>query len=155
MPGGTHPMGIDNLIQPPYRPEPGVPRRGVIRVAGLQISGVEGDVAANLARVEAALREAAARGAQIALTPEAMLSGYTDRERSRASALAMPGPETDRLAALCAELNIHLLVGLVARTGEEYTNSVAVLGPEGFLGSFSKVHINRYEEPVGYTRGDR
>jgi predicted amidohydrolase len=126
----------------------------VVRVAGLQMSGVEGEVAANLARVEAQLREAAARGAQIALTPEAALSGYTDQERSRRSALRLPGPETERLGALCAELSVYLLVGLVARAGDGFTNSVALLGPEGFLGSFSKVHINRHEEAVGYTRGD-
>jgi predicted amidohydrolase len=143
------------VIQPPYQSPPGAPPRGIVRVAGLQMSGVEGDVAANLSRVEAQLREAARRGAHIALTPEAMLSGYTDRERSRASALAVPGPETERLARLCAELDIHLLAGLVARAGEGYSNSVAVLGPTGYLGLFSKVHINRYEEPVGYTRGDR
>jgi predicted amidohydrolase len=119
------------------------------------MSGVEGDVAANMARVEAQLREAARQGVQIALTPEAMLSGYTDRERSAASALAMPGPETEHLAGVCAELGVYLLLGLVARAGGGYTNSVALLGPEGFLGSFSKVHINRHEKPVGYTRGDR
>jgi predicted amidohydrolase len=143
------------LIRPPYQPPPGAPPRPTVRVAGLQMSGVEGDVAANLARVEAQLREAARQGARIALTPEAALSGYTDRERSRAAAVSVPGPETDYLAALCAELRIYLLAGLVARAGEGYTNSVAVLGPEGLLGCFSKVHINRYEEPVGYTRGDR
>jgi predicted amidohydrolase len=143
------------LIRPPYQPAPGAPPRPTVRVAGLQMSGVEGDVAANLARVEAQLREAARQGARIALTPEAALSGYTDRERSRAAAVSVPGPETDYLAGLCAELRIYLLAGLVARAGEGYTNSVAVLGPEGLLGCFSKVHINRHEEPVGYTRGDR
>jgi predicted amidohydrolase len=143
------------LIRPPYQPSPGAPPRRSVRVAALQMSGVEGDVAANLARVEAQLREAARHGAHIALTPEAALSGYTDRERSRAAAVCVPGPETDYLVRLCAELRIHLLVGLVARAGEGYTNSVAVLGPEGLLGCFSKVHINRHEEPVGYTRGDR
>jgi 5-aminopentanamidase len=148
-------MATGVVIRPPYQPPPGAPQRGTIRVAGLQMSGVEGDVAANFARVEAQLREAARQGAQIALTPEAALSGYTDGERSRAAALAVPGPETERLARLCAELRIYLLAGLVARAGEGYTNSVAVLGPEGLLGTFSKVHINRYEEGIGYTRGDR
>jgi predicted amidohydrolase len=143
------------LIRPPYQPAPGAPPRPTVRVAGLQMSGVEGDVAANLARVETQLREAARQGARIALTPEAALSGYTDRERSRAAAVSVPGPETDYLARLCAELRIYLLAGLVARAGEGYTNSVAVLGPEGLLGCFSKVHINRHEEAVGYTRGDR
>jgi predicted amidohydrolase len=141
-------------IRPPYQPPPDAAPRGTVRVAGLQMSGVEGSVAANLTRLEAQLREAAERGAHIALTPEAFLSGYTDRDRSRAAALSVPGPETDHLARLCAELDMHLLVGLVAREGEGYTNSVVVLGPEGYLGLFSKVHINRYEEPVGYTRGD-
>jgi predicted amidohydrolase len=143
------------VIRPPYQPPAGAPPRGSVRVAALQMSGVEGDVAANLARVEAQLREAARQRAHIALTPEAALSGYTDRERSRATAVPVPGPETDYLVGLCAELKIYLLVGLVERAGEGYTNSVAVLGPEGLLGCFSKVHINRHEEPVGYTRGDR
>jgi predicted amidohydrolase len=143
------------VIRPPYRPPADAPPRGWIRVAGLQMSGVEGDVAANLARMEAQLREAARHRAHIALTPEAALSGYTDRERTRAAAVDVPGPETDHLARLCAELRIYLLAGLVARAGEGYTNTVALLGPEGLLGCFSKVHINRYEESVGYTRGDR
>jgi predicted amidohydrolase len=147
-------MSARVVVRPPYQPPPGAAPRGTVRVAGLQMSGAEGDVAANLARVEAQLREAARQGAQIALTPEAALSGYTDCERSRACALPVPGPETDHLARLCAELNLCLLVGLVARAGEGYTNSVAVLGPDGFLGLFSKVHINRFEEPIGYTRGD-
>lgn len=53
---------------PCFHPPGGLSRRGIIRVAGLQASGVEGDVAANLATLEAMMREAAGQGSP-ALTP--------------------------------------------------------------------------------------
>src|SRR5438105_4244864 len=50
-------MSEQVAVRPPYRPPQGAPPRGVVRVAGLQMSGIEGNVAANLDRLETQLHE--------------------------------------------------------------------------------------------------
>lgn len=45
---------------------------------------------------------------------------------------------------------------LPERRGDRYYNSAVLLSPGGeVLGTYSKVHINKYEQHVGWTNGDR
>lgn len=67
----------------------------------------------------------------------------------------VPGPSTDRMAAVARELDVYIVWGLHERRGEKYYNTTALLSPEGrCLGTYSKVHINKYEDAMGWTNGD-
>ncbi|MFQ5786118.1 MAG: nitrilase-related carbon-nitrogen hydrolase [Alphaproteobacteria bacterium] len=80
-----------------------------------QCSPVSGDLAANLDLVERIAGEARARGADLVVFPEMMLSG-SDMNRAVGTALALDDPAFDRLAALSRE--VSLCVGFIERTAD-------------------------------------
>jgi predicted amidohydrolase len=134
----------------------------MLRVAAIQMLPAPGDPAANTARAERLCREAAAQGARLIIYPECTASGYTSPgsggvslEQHRAWAEPVPGPSVDRIAALAAETGTHIVWGLHERRGDRYFNTAALLSPDGkLLGTYSKVHINKYESPMQFTNGD-
>jgi N-carbamoylputrescine amidase len=99
-----------------------------IRVGLIQINARELDKAYNMAQIEAGVRAAAARGAQIICTPEAAVQGYPrvdlppgkppdaadlaeKRSRILSAAEPIPGPATTRLARLAKELGVWIVFG--------------------------------------------
>ena len=80
-------------------------------VAALQMTSVA-DVAVNLASAERLLREAAARGACVAVLPENFaLMGLRDSDKLAVAETPGSGPIQERLAALAAELGLWLIAG--------------------------------------------
>jgi 5-aminopentanamidase len=114
-----------------------------IRVAGVQMDPILADVAGNVGRCLEHLDTAAAAGAQLVVFPEAALSGYVFRSLDEAIPVAepIPGPSTDALADACRRLNVHAVVGLLERDGEDYYNASALIGPAGLIGKYRKLHL--------------
>ena len=116
----------------------------------------------NLAKAEAKIREAAARGAQIISLHELFTGEYfcrTEDPELFNLAEAVPGPTTDRLAKLAKEKNVALLVSLFERRAPGiYHNTVAILDADGsYLGKYRKMHIPDdplYYEKFYFTPGD-
>ena len=80
-------------------------------VAALQMTSVA-DVTANLATAERLLREAAARGACVAVLPENFaLMGLRDADKLAVAETPGAGPIQDRIAALAAELRLWVIAG--------------------------------------------
>src|SRR3954452_13060854 len=128
-----------------------------IRVAAVQMEPKLGEVVANRHAILARLREAAGAGARLVVFPECALTGYGLGRRQEALEFAepIPGPSLHRIAAACAELGIHVVVGLLERDGEGLFNACALVGPGGLVGSYRKVHlpflgVDRFADP-----GDR
>lgn len=111
-----------------------------MRIAIHQFAPEFGAVAANLQRIEAALR---ATPADLWVLPELATSGYDFVDRAEASSLAepVPGPSCERVQRLCAATGAHVVVGLPEREGEALFNTAAYLGPGGLLGRYRKVHL--------------
>ena len=75
---------------------------------------------------------------------------------TREMAETVPGPSVNHFAALAAELHVYIVWTLHERRGSDFYNSAVLLSPGGeFLGTYSKVHINKYERQMGWTNGDR
>lgn len=116
----------------------------------------------NLERAIAGIREAAACGAQIICLQELFRSPYfCQQEDTAAFALAepIPGPTTETLGKLAAELQTVLIVPLFEqRAPGLYHNSAAVLDADGtLLGTYRKLHIPDdpgYYEKFYFTPGD-
>ena len=129
-------------------------------VAGLRIMPARWDKPANLAKFERYAREAASRGADLALAPEGFLEGYVanvkanpgvTRERYAAVAEDLDGPSLNRVRALARELKIHLGLGFAERREGNLFNSFAIFGPSGELVlHYSKAH-NDDDEPYNTT----
>ena len=102
------------------------------------------DRAANLARAEALVREAAARGARLVVLPE-VFAWRGPRAEEAVVAEPIPGPTTERLAALARELAIHLAAGsLLEKTpGERRAyNTCCLFDARGALvAGYRKLHL--------------
>jgi N-carbamoylputrescine amidase len=116
----------------------------------------------NLAKAEARVREAAARGAQIVCLQELFRSQYFCREENADLfdlAEPIPGPSTDSLAKLAKELNVAIVGSLFERRAAGiYHNTAAILDADGsMLGKYRKMHIPDdplYYEKFYFTPGD-
>lgn len=75
---------------------------------------------------------------------------------TQAMAETVPGPSVNHFAALAAELKTYIVWTLPERRSGRYYNSAVLLSPRGqVVGSYSKVHINKYEGHAGWTNGER
>jgi len=135
-----------------------------VRTACIQMLPATGDPQANIARADRLVREAVlTKGAELIVLPECTLTGYASPgskgltlEQSRAMAERVPGPSVEHFARLAAELKVYIVWGLHERRGDRYYNSAVLLSPEGKIeGTYSKVHINKYESQMGWTNGDK
>ena len=104
------------------------------------------------------VRDAAERGADLVVLPEMWPVGYFAFDAYDDAAEPVPGPTTDRLAALADTLSIHLHGGsLVERDGDDLFNTSVLFGPDGeLLGTYRKIHLFGYhsEEATRLTPGD-
>lgn len=128
-----------------------------IKVAAAQMEPRILDKARNTERCLDLLRAAAGEGARLVVFPECALTGYCFTSRSEAEPVmdTVPGEATERLGETCAHLGVYAVVGLLERHGEQRYNSAVLVGPEGLIGSYRKVHlpylgIDRFLDP-----GDR
>src|ERR1044072_5001171 len=122
---------------------------------GLVQDHATADVAANVARAERHVRDAAGRGAQIVCLKELFNAPYFCKsQQSDRFDLAepIPGPTTDALQKLARELEVVLVVPLFERQAAGvYRNSAAIIDADGsLLGIYRKMHIP--DDPLFYEK---
>lgn len=133
----------------------------MIRVAAIQCAFTD-ILEENVARVEALVREAAAQGAQVILSPELFEGQYFCREEKDEffewAKPAMGHPTIARFQALAKELGVVLPVSFFERDGHAYYNSLAMVDADGtMLGLYRKSHIPDgpgYEEKFYFRPGN-
>ena len=129
---------------------------GIIQMA------MTNDRNANMATAIRMLREAKAKGVQVACLPELFLSPYFCQSEDHdffALAEAIPGPATDELSVIAKELDMVIVASLFERrTAGMYHNTTAVIDADGkYLGKYRKMHIPddpRFYEKFYFTPGD-
>jgi len=129
-----------------------------------------GDKAANLSKMKTFTVEAARQGNNMIIFPELALSGYECNEdveggmgscqMHRELAEVIPGPSTEEMRELARELNVYIIFGMPEQdkinSDARYISSV-VIGPEGILGSYRKLHLAplpRFTESICFSPGD-
>jgi len=140
-----------------------------MRAALIQLCSND-DPTANLPTTEALVREAAAAGADIALTPEC--TNIVSASRTRQGEVLVPeaeDPTLARLRAVVAELSLTLVVGsLCLRAGDgdddRFVNRSLLVGPDGAVRArYDKIHMfdveleggESYRESAAFRPGDR
>jgi predicted amidohydrolase len=94
------------------------------------------DVESTLACITSLARQAKLEErADLVVFPELALSGLTDRG---ARAQAVPGPVTDRLCRLAAQLKMYLVAGVAERDRDAVYNSACLIGP---VAVYRKTHL--------------
>ena len=132
-----------------------------LTVAALQASYGE-DLAANIAKTEGLIREAAAQGAQVILPSELFQGPYfCVAQEERWFATAYPWREhpcVTLLAPLAKELGVVLPISIFEREGPHYFNSLVMVDADGSLmGVYRKSHIPDgpgYMEKYYFRPGD-
>jgi len=109
----------------------------------------------NLAAAERGVREAAGRGAQIICLQELFTSVYfcqVEDHKYFELAEPIPGPTTEKMQALAAELGVVLVASLFERRAPGvYHNTAAVIDADGsYLGKYRKMHIP--DDPLFYEK---
>lgn len=116
----------------------------------------------NVAAIEAHVREAANRGAQLVLPPELFEGPYFPQAQAEAHfAMAAPvagHPTLARFSALAKELGVAIPVSFFEQDGQHYYNSVVMFDADGAsLGLYRKSHIPDgpgYSEKFYFKPGD-
>ncbi len=133
----------------------------IVRVAATQCAFTT-DLAENVARVEALVRQAAAQGAQVILPSELFEGVYFCRqERDEFFDWAQPvegHPTLARFQALAKELGVVIPVSFFEKDGPHHYNSLAMVDADGsVLGLYRKSHIPDgpgYEEKFYFRPGN-
>ena len=120
------------------------------------------DGAANIAKAEKLVREAAARGAQIILLPELFETPYfcieQDARHLKLARTVEDNPAVKHFSAVARELGVVLPISFFERAGPAYFNSIAILDADGArLGVYRKSHIPNgpgYQEKNYFSPGD-
>jgi predicted amidohydrolase len=114
------------------------------KIAGVQHDIKIGDVDGNLMRMEQWYKEARSNKAEIVVFPECAVTGYCfdSLEEARKYAEAIPGNTTNRMQGFCAEFGGYIAAGMLenAPCGGVY-NALVLIGQEGIVGSYRKIHL--------------
>ena len=120
------------------------------------------DGAANIAKAEELVREAARRGAQIILLPELFETPYfcieQDARHLRLARTVEENAAVRHFSEVARELGVVLPISFFERAGPAYFNSIAILDADGSrLGIYRKSHIPNgpgYQEKNYFSPGD-
>lgn len=123
-----------------------------MRIAFCQFAPKFGAVEENRARLVATLDRVEA---DFVVLPELATTGYlfASRDEVRRLAESIPGPTVDALQTWAARRNSHLVLGLAERADDRCYNSAVLIGPEGVIGIYRKMHLF-HEEKQLFHPGD-
>lgn len=132
-----------------------------VKVGIVQMS-CTADKQQNLQKAIVKVREAAQKGAQIVCLQELFTSLYfcdVEDHDNFQLAEAIPGPSTDELSKVAAELGVVIIASLFEKRAQGlYHNTTAVLDADGaYLGKYRKMHIPDdpgFYEKFYFTPGD-
>ena len=112
-------------------------------VAGVQMNPILMDKEGNLSLIIQQLQLAASEQARLVVFPECALTGYCFESLEEAIPYAetIPGSSTNRLIEACQKLNIHLVLGMLEKDDEQCYNAAVLLGPQGLIGKYRKIHL--------------
>jgi predicted amidohydrolase len=114
-----------------------------IRVAACQIDPHLGEVDRNLEHIEQVVADAAGKGAQLVLLPEAATTGYVFESLDEALTVAQRSSAVaeDRLAEMAARHGVALIVGTLEAEGREVFNTALIYAEDGRRYRYRKMHL--------------
>lgn len=118
----------------------------MLRVGFFQFAPKFGEVATNLSRVVSALRGAEA---DIIVLPELPFTGYFFQDRSELASLAEDPAKSQTVSSLielCRERDFFLVTGFAERNADKIFNSALVIGSDGVLHTYRKLHLFNTEK---------
>ncbi|MFV2066105.1 MAG: carbon-nitrogen hydrolase family protein [Pirellulales bacterium] len=138
-----------------------------VRVAAVSIHSRPGKVTDNLGAIDQWCGKAAAQQAQLILFPELSVCGFLPNHPTGDHALwvrralvhcrnvaePLDGRSVTALTRTAKNHGIYISAGLLEDAGNLLFNTQVLVGPEGLVGSWRKMHIPMFEMPL-YSGGD-
>lgn len=129
---------------------------------GLVQSSCSNNIENNIEKAIEGIKKAASQGAQIVCLQELFTSLYfcdVENYDNFKIAETIPGPTTDQLGKIAAELNVVIVASLFEKRAKGlYHNTTAIIDADGqYLGKYRKMHIPddpAYYEKFYFTPGD-
>jgi predicted amidohydrolase len=127
-----------------------------VRIAVAQYEPHVGELDGNLAQAVRWATAAATVGADLIVLPELASSGYVFRDAEEAQRCAEDpddGPTVRALRDVCAAHGCHIVAGLNERDGDCRHNSAILVGTDGRLATYRKLHLY-FDEQSWFEAGD-
>jgi len=113
----------------------------VLKVAICQILVIDSDREGNFRRIEYALADAKAQGAQIAAFPESSILGWENPEAHRL-AEPIPGADSKRIQDLARKYSVMIAIGLDEKDGDRLYDSSILVDRQGkILWKHRKINV--------------
>lgn len=125
-----------------------------MKVGIYQFTPEFGEKEKNLQKIETVLSRT---DADLVVLPELSTTGYQFISQDEADGLCEPipdGPTIDRFIKICQQKKMFLVAGMAEKHEWMVYNSAVLLGPDGFIGSYRKVHLF-FEEKQWFQPGDQ
>jgi predicted amidohydrolase len=113
-----------------------------VKVGFMQFAPILGDVGATIDKIEQFSPRCA--GVDLLVLPELCNSGYNFESAEQAWAASEQigkGVFVEFLESLCQRHECHIVSGLNERDGDCLYNSAVLVGPEGYVGRYRKLHL--------------
>ncbi len=127
------------------------------RVAAIQYEPTLGEKEKNVADLLRLVEEAAQHNARLIVLPEMATTGYCWESRSEIAAYVepVPGPTANRFQQLATHYDCYIALSLaeVDPATDVYYNCMALIGPQGLIGTYRKIH-SYISEPRWARDGD-
>lgn len=114
-----------------------------MKVAAVQIDIAIGEVENNLQQIVELYGEARSEGAELVIFPECALTGYCfdDLNEARQFAQPIPGPATELLCKATQRFGGAIIAGMLELSDVGVYNVATVIGPQGLVGVYRKIHL--------------
>jgi len=119
----------------------------------VQLGAVEQNLKGMLDRLVASRRNAA----ELTLFPECALTGYCFESLKEAAQFAqpIPGPATDRFQQVLRSVGGYAIFGMLEAAQGNVFNAAVLVGPDGVIGSYRKIHLPCLGVDAFVSYGDR
>lgn len=126
----------------------------VVKVAICQILVIDSDREGNFRRIDYALADAKAQGAQIAAFPESAILGWENPEAHRL-AEPIPGADSQRIQDLAKKYSLMIAIGLDEKDGNRLYDSAILVDRTGkLLWKHRKINVLPWLMTPPYSQGD-
>lgn len=117
-----------------------------IKAAAIQMKPKKKDKAYNVERMFTIAQEAVDKGARLLVTHEMITTGYCWKNRFEIEnlELAEEVPEGSTIKAVegfARKNDCYFVIGMIEKEEERLYNTLAVVGPEGYIDKYRKIHL--------------
>lgn len=128
-----------------------------MQIAAVQMDVKIGDVPGNSKRMAEFVRHNASGGVQLSIFPECAATGYCfeSLEEGRQYGETLNGVSVETLTGACRASNSYAIYGTLEKTETELFNAALLVGPQGLIATYRKVHLPWLGIDKYTTYGDR